>query len=94
MSYLKCKNCGHFEAIKTSKYRTIGMGIGAFGVFGWFSFLFAGSGHAFLIAAGITLVGVYFFWNAKELSKNALLEKRCPKCQQLNWDPTPYDHVD
>jgi len=93
MSYLKCKNCGHFEPITTAKYRSIGIGLAVFGVLGWFSFLFKGSGHAFLIASAITLAGFCVFWNAANISRNSLLEKRCPKCQKVDWDSTPYDKI-
>ena len=47
MSYLKCAICNHKQSLPVNKHRLIGVGISAFGALGWFSFLFAGSGHAF-----------------------------------------------
>ena len=67
MPYLYCSKCGYKKLIPIAKYRFIGIGISAFGVFGWFSFLFAGSGHAFLIACSIFFFGIYFFYNAEDL---------------------------
>ncbi len=82
---LQCNNCNHIETIPTAKYRIIGLGIVAFGVFGWFSFLFAGSGHALLISTVIIVVGIVTFLSAKSTGTNALLKQRCPKCDKRDW---------
>ena len=86
MSYLKCANCSHKQSLPINKYRLIGAGISAFGALGWFSFLFAGSGHAFLISACIFLFGIFLFATAKKWAKDAILEQKCPNCGKSKWE--------
>ncbi len=92
MAYLRCKECEHYEAIPTAKYRVIGLGVAAFGVFGWFSYLFAGSGNAFLIASVITISGIVCFFSAESIGKSYIIKQRCPKCDSVNWDSIPYNN--
>lgn len=80
MAYMHCHNCGAKVPVKTRKIRAIGIGIAAFGVFGWFSFLFAGSGHAFLISCAIFFGGLFVAWQAEELGKTWMKDKECPEC--------------
>lgn len=95
MSYMYCDRCGYKKLIPIAKYRFMGIGISAFGVFGWFSFLFAGSGHAFLIACSIFFLGIYFFYNAEDLAKSSLRDKPCPKCNgTICEDSDPFDKKD
>lgn len=84
MALLHCHNCGNKIAVPKYKYQLIGLGIAGFGVFGWFSFLFAGSGHAFLIACGIFFVGIGIFCNAEKIAMNSLKDKPCPSCGSLS----------
>ena len=92
MAFLRCRNCEHFEQLPSNKYKLTGLAISSFGVFGWFSFLFAGSGHAFLISSVIVIVGILVFVGADSFAKDALLKKRCPMCKKLDWDDIPYDN--
>lgn len=95
MPYLYCSKCGYKKLIPIAKYRFIGIGISAFGVFWWFSFLFAGSGHAFLIACSIFFFGIYFFYNAEDLAKSSSRDKPCPKCNGTIYeDSDPFDKKD
>lgn len=86
MPYIYCSKCGHKKKINTIKYRFIGIVISAFGVFGWFSFLFAGSGHAFLIACAIFFFGIYVFYSAEDMAKNFSKDKQCPKCNNATFE--------
>ena len=72
---MQCSRCKHKINIPTIKYRLLGIGISLFGIFGWFSFLFAGSGHAFLIACGIVIFGIFVMYNAEEFAKDSLQKK-------------------
>lgn len=80
MAFIYCHNCGHKIQVSAVKHRAIGFCIAAFGVIGWFTFLFAGSGHAFLIAAGITVFGIIWMANAKSAAKEEAIRERCPFC--------------
>ena len=86
MSYLRCSNCGYKQNLNANKYRLLGLGVATFGVIGWFGFLFAGSGHAFLISCGIVAVGIFLFVSAKKMAKNSTIEQRCPKCSKCEWE--------
>lgn len=80
MAVIHCHNCGAKVPVKTRKIRAIGIAIAAFGVFGWFSFLFAGSGHAFLISCAIFFGGLFVAWQAEELGKTWMKNKECQQC--------------
>lgn len=80
MAYMHCHNCGNKVPVNTTKIRVIGILIAAFGVFGWFSFLFAGSGHAFLISCCIFFGGLGVAKFAEDIGKSILKDKPCPQC--------------
>lgn len=82
MQYLHCRNCGAKVPVNWAGYRLAGIGICVFAVFGWFSFLFAGSGHAFLISCGIFLIGFILAKCAKEIARDMKKDGECPKCGQ------------
>ena len=86
MPSMQCSRCKHKINIPTIKYRLLGIGISLCGIFGWFSFLFAGSGHAFLIACGIVIFGIFVMYNAEEFAKDSLQKKRCPVCGSSSFE--------
>ncbi len=89
MFFLFCQNCGHKIKIPVIKYQIIGISISIFGVFGWFSYLFAGSGHAFLIACVIFITGIVTTLNAKTIALDLMKDKICPKCYNVSLKETP-----
>lgn len=91
MSYLRCNSCGNFEEIPANKYKAIGIGVSCFGIFGWFSFFFAGSGHALLISCVIVIAGIICFNSAKKIGIHFISEERCPSCHKKDWDQLPYN---
>lgn len=91
MSFMYCHNCGAKVPVKKRRIQIIGIGIAVFGVFGWFSFLFAGSGHAFLISCTIFLGGLFLAWQAEDFGKTWMKGKECPECgcAQLREEERP-----
>ncbi|MCI7251811.1 MAG: hypothetical protein MR556_01465 [Succinatimonas sp.] len=71
MAIVTCKKCGNHYSNFSIKGKIYGILIICFSVLAWKSFLFAGSGAAFLICLGIGILGVLVI---------CFSTRSCPKC--------------
>ena len=87
MSHIKCKICD-FEKKAKSKalIKIAGIALIIFGFWAWISFLFAGSGEAFLICVAIMGVGVILLTFTDFIQKWYSTKNECPKCEKKEWD--------
>lgn len=86
MASLRCAHCGYVKSLPMVKTRLTGLGLAAFGVFGWVSFLFAGSGHAFLICCMIFLSGIFILICPSGVARAVSESQECPRCGMKGWE--------
>lgn len=92
--YIQCQNCGHKEKIDKGFFlKVLGGAVGSFGVFGWVTFLFAGTGLAMPICIAIVSGGAALLAFGEEIAEWVSTKYDCPSCGSRNWTTVTNDEV-
>ncbi|UNM97203.1 hypothetical protein MMG00_04960 [Ignatzschineria rhizosphaerae] len=87
MSLIKCKICDFEKKAKNKLLiKMIGIALIAFGFWAWISYLFAGSGAAFIICVSIMGLGTIFLCFTDQIHRYNSTKENCPKCGKKEWD--------
>lgn len=86
-TYAVCRRCSYHTEVNAKLFaKILGSTVVGFGGYAWISFLFAGTGLAFVICAAIVAGGVGILAYSDEITKWLCSRYGCPRCNSRDWE--------